>query len=69
MAYSGGAKIRLNCGVTGLGPQFKLQIDVENTGKSPQYDIPLMVVFNPALYKLSRTNYNVSFESFYRCHC
>ncbi len=59
MAYSGGAKIRLNCQVTGLGPAFKIEVEVENTGKTPQYDIPVMVVYNPAIYKLGRTNHKV----------
>mmetsp|Transcript_105811 Transcript_105811/g.183700 ORF Transcript_105811/g.183700 Transcript_105811/m.183700 type:complete len:479 (-) Transcript_105811:128-1564(-) len=52
MSSMGGAQVRLNAQVVGMGPQFKIVVRVHNAGVHALYDVPLMATTNPNLYRL-----------------
>lgn len=54
MSSMGGAQVRLNAQVVGMGPQFKVVVRVQNAGAHALYDVPLMCTSNPTLYRLSK---------------
>lgn len=54
MSSMGGAQVRLNAQVAGMGPQFKVVVRVQNAGVHALYDVPLMVTINPALYRVPK---------------
>jgi Bardet-Biedl syndrome 1 protein len=47
-----GATLRLNASVAGLGPLFKLRLDVQNAGSAPAYDVTLALTYNHELYRV-----------------
>jgi len=57
MSSMGGAQIRLNAQVVGMGPQFKIVVRVQNAGVHAIYDVPLMCSTNNVLYRMSRPCY------------
>merc|ERR1719409_484976 len=54
MSSMGGAQVRLNAQVIGMGPQFKISVRVQNAGVHALYDVPLMCTTNPNLYRMPR---------------
>eukprot|EP00929_Paragymnodinium_shiwhaense_P120367 TRINITY_DN92299_c0_g1_i1.p1 TRINITY_DN92299_c0_g1~~TRINITY_DN92299_c0_g1_i1.p1 ORF type:complete len:598 (-),score=146.79 TRINITY_DN92299_c0_g1_i1:95-1888(-) len=54
MSSMGGAQVRLNAQVVGMGPQFKIVVRVQNAGVHALYDVPLMCTTNPNLYRIAR---------------
>merc|ERR1712217_955751 len=54
MSSAGGAQVRLNAQVIGMGPQFKIVVRVHNAGVHALYDVPMMATTNPSLYRLSK---------------
>merc|ERR1712151_1103030 len=54
MSSSGGAQVRLNAEVVGMGPQFKIVVRVQNAGAHALYDVPLMCTTNPNLYRVPK---------------
>merc|ERR1719409_724606 len=54
MSTIGGAQVRLNASVLGMGPQFKIIVRVQNAGVHALYDVPLMCTTNPTLYRLPK---------------
>mmetsp|Transcript_17326 Transcript_17326/g.47071 ORF Transcript_17326/g.47071 Transcript_17326/m.47071 type:complete len:593 (-) Transcript_17326:94-1872(-) len=54
MSSAGGAQVRLNAQVVGMGPQFKVVVRVQNAGVHALYDVPLMCTTNPALYRMAK---------------
>merc|ERR1712107_564339 len=54
MSSMGGAQVRLNAQVVGMGPQFKIVVRVHNAGVHALYDVPLMATTNPTLYRLPK---------------
>lgn len=50
--FGGGVALRLNAQVMGLGPLFKLRIEVLNEGAKPLSGLPLSLVYNQQLYEL-----------------
>merc|ERR1719409_1672261 len=54
MSSMGGAQVRLNASVLGMGPQFKIIVRVQNAGVHALYDVPLMCTTNPNLYRMPR---------------
>jgi len=54
MSSAGGAQVRLNAQVVGMGPQFKVVVRVQNAGVHALYDVPLMCTTNPTLYRVPR---------------
>jgi len=54
MSSAGGAQVRLNAQVTGMGPEFKVVVRVQNAGVHALYDVPLMCTTNPALYRMPK---------------
>merc|ERR1719335_1057399 len=51
MSSAGGAQVRLNAQVVGMGPQFKVIVRVQNAGVHAMYNIPLTCAANPNLYR------------------
>mmetsp|Transcript_100526 Transcript_100526/g.260158 ORF Transcript_100526/g.260158 Transcript_100526/m.260158 type:complete len:591 (-) Transcript_100526:50-1822(-) len=54
MSSAGGAQVRLNAQVVGMGPQFKVVVRVQNAGVHAIYDVPLMCTTNPNLYRVPK---------------
>jgi len=54
MSSAGGAQVRLNAQVVGMGPQFKVVVRVQNAGVHALYDVPLMCTTNPTLYRVPK---------------
>jgi len=54
MSSAGGAQVRLNAQVVGMGPQFKIVVRVQNAGVHALYDVPLMCTTNPNLYRVPK---------------
>merc|ERR1712226_1510957 len=54
MSSMGGANVRLNANVVGMGPQFKIIVRVQNAGVHALCDVPLTTSTNPNLYRLPR---------------
>lgn len=54
MSSLGGAQVRLNAQVVGMGPQFKIVARVQNAGVHALYDVPLMCTTNPGLYRMPK---------------
>ncbi len=40
--------------MTGLGPNFKIVLNIQNTGKKSVTDLPVTYSWNEALYKISK---------------
>lgn len=57
MSSAGGAHVRLNAQVVGMGPEFKIVVRVQNAGVHALYDVPLMCATNPSLYRVPRPCY------------
>eukprot|EP00747_Dinoflagellata_sp_TGD_P031850 gnl/TRDRNA2_/TRDRNA2_135582_c0_seq2.p1 gnl/TRDRNA2_/TRDRNA2_135582_c0~~gnl/TRDRNA2_/TRDRNA2_135582_c0_seq2.p1 ORF type:complete len:585 (+),score=116.91 gnl/TRDRNA2_/TRDRNA2_135582_c0_seq2:236-1990(+) len=51
LSSMGGAQVRLNAQVVGMGPQFKVVVRVQNAGVHALYDVPLMCTTNQSLYR------------------
>jgi Bardet-Biedl syndrome 1 protein len=47
-----GSSLRLNATVTGLGPLFKIKLDIQNVGATPAYDVTVAYAFNPEVYRV-----------------
>jgi len=54
MSAAGGAQVRLNAQVVGMGPQFKIVGRVQNAGVHAVYDVQMMCATNPNLYRVPR---------------
>eukprot|EP00944_MAST-04C_sp_MAST-4C-sp1_P005002 g5002.t1 len=48
------SNIRMNVQVQGLGPKFRLLVDLQNTGKQTIMHSPMVAHFDPSLYKVDR---------------
>ena len=59
---SGGSttSARMNAVVMGLGPTFKFKVDLCNGGRTSLKELPLVVIFNPAIYISDRASSIVS---------
>jgi len=51
----GGASIRVNAQVQGLGPHFKIKLEVQNGGTKPLMGIPVAFDFNRNLYIMKKS--------------
>lgn len=54
MSSSGGAQVRINAQVLGVGPQFKILVRVQNAGSSSLTDVPVHCTTNPNLYRIPK---------------
>eukprot|EP00933_Yihiella_yeosuensis_P026875 TRINITY_DN20867_c0_g1_i1.p1 TRINITY_DN20867_c0_g1~~TRINITY_DN20867_c0_g1_i1.p1 ORF type:complete len:617 (-),score=119.82 TRINITY_DN20867_c0_g1_i1:152-1942(-) len=54
MSSGGGAQVRLNAQVIGMGPQFKIVVRVENAGLHALFDVPMMCTTNNNLYRMPK---------------
>jgi len=57
MSYmQGGHKIRLIANYEGIGPVFKIKLELQNLGQQPALDINVVLNFNDNIYKLKNRN-------------
>ncbi|CAE8692133.1 unnamed protein product [Polarella glacialis] len=54
MSTSGGANVRLNAQVLGMGPQFKITLRVQNAGAHAVQNASVMCITNQKLYRLPK---------------
>ena len=59
LSYTAGSSLRLNPQVQGLGPIFRLKLDIQNTGNRPIFGVPLSFSYNQQVYKLSEHMVNL----------
>ena len=52
MSYSSGSALRLTAQVQGLGPKFKIKLNLQNTGSKAVSDLAVAVNFNALLYRV-----------------
>ncbi|KAL9653887.1 hypothetical protein ABK040_012946 [Willaertia magna] len=55
LSYTSGSSIRLTAQVQGLGPHFKINIEVQNTGKKPIPNLFLLFGFDENVYTMEST--------------
>eukprot|EP00356_Strombidium_inclinatum_P009479 CAMPEP_0170499046 /NCGR_PEP_ID=MMETSP0208-20121228/29870_1 /TAXON_ID=197538 /ORGANISM="Strombidium inclinatum, Strain S3" /LENGTH=206 /DNA_ID=CAMNT_0010776429 /DNA_START=1251 /DNA_END=1867 /DNA_ORIENTATION=+ len=57
MSYAqGGQKLRLIANYEGIGPVFKIKLELQNLGKTPLMDTNVVLNFNEVIYKLRSRN-------------
>ena len=57
MSYAqGGQKVRLIANYEGIGPVFKIKLELQNLGKTCLADINVVLNFNEAIYRLKNRN-------------
>lgn len=54
ISFTTGSQLRLNASVQGLGPLFKIKLQIHNTGTRPKYNIPVVFAFNTSIYSMQR---------------
>eukprot|EP00736_Rhodelphis_marinus_P010114 Rmarinus@m.24802 len=59
LSYTAGSSLRLHAQVQGLGPRFKIKIGLQNTGKKPIFNVPVLVVFNESMYEVPNPFFKV----------
>ena len=52
MSFSAGSSLRLTAQVQGLGPRFKLKLNLQNTGSKAVCDMAVTFSYNAMLYRL-----------------
>lgn len=58
ISYTSGSSLRLNAQVQGLGPLFKIRMNLQNTGAKPITNVPIMISAAP-IYALDRCQLHV----------
>ena len=59
MSYSSGSALRLTAQVQGLGPKFKIKLNLQNTGSKAVSDLSVALNYNCALYRLKTAVFGV----------
>jgi Bardet-Biedl syndrome 1 protein len=52
VSYGSGASLRLNAQVQGLGPAFKIKLNIQNAGNKSMTNVPMTCGYNHDLYRL-----------------
>ncbi|KDO23995.1 hypothetical protein SPRG_10692 [Saprolegnia parasitica CBS 223.65] len=55
VSFATGASIRLNAKVQGLGPHFKIQLQLQNSGAKFVADIPIALHYDHGLYRIPQS--------------
>ena len=55
MSFSSGSSLRLTAQVQGLGPRFKLKLNLQNTGSKAVCDMVVTFSYNAMLYRLKQS--------------
>eukprot|EP00817_Percolomonadidae_sp_ATCC50343_P006749 CAMPEP_0117423714 /NCGR_PEP_ID=MMETSP0758-20121206/4274_1 /TAXON_ID=63605 /ORGANISM="Percolomonas cosmopolitus, Strain AE-1 (ATCC 50343)" /LENGTH=603 /DNA_ID=CAMNT_0005207051 /DNA_START=6 /DNA_END=1817 /DNA_ORIENTATION=+ len=55
LSMSSGSQIRLNAQVQGLGPHFKIFLNLQNSGARPVYNIPVLFRYKQSIYSLDKS--------------
>jgi len=58
ISYTAGSSLRLNAQVQGLGPHFKIKLNLQNTGSKPIFGLPMMLTSSP-VYKISTAQIHI----------
>ncbi|KAJ9460498.1 Bardet-Biedl syndrome 1 protein-like protein [Diplonema papillatum] len=52
LSYTGGSSLRLTAHVQGLGPLFKIKLNIQNTGLKALTSIPIIFTYNKTIYQM-----------------
>jgi Bardet-Biedl syndrome 1 protein len=52
LSYTSGSSLRLTAHVQGLGPLFKIKLNIQNTGTKSLTEIPIVFTFNQSIYRM-----------------
>ncbi|OQS01252.1 bardet-Biedl syndrome 1 family protein [Achlya hypogyna] len=55
VSYATGASIRLNAKVQGIGPLFKVQLQLQNSGAKFAADVPIVLHYDHGLYRIRQS--------------
>ena len=55
MAVTSGATIRLKAQVQGIGPFFKITLNLQNASTQSVYDVPVAFHFDHELYRMKQS--------------
>eukprot|EP00658_Telonema_sp_P-2_P036828 TRINITY_DN26563_c0_g1_i2.p1 TRINITY_DN26563_c0_g1~~TRINITY_DN26563_c0_g1_i2.p1 ORF type:complete len:146 (+),score=16.22 TRINITY_DN26563_c0_g1_i2:209-646(+) len=53
-SHASNSSIRLTAQVQGLGPLFKVNLNLQNYASNPLYGLPVVLSFNPSVYKVPK---------------
>lgn len=56
MAYAQGAQLRLTASYEGIGPVFKIKLQLQNLNKKPFHNLQVTLALNQSIYKLRDRN-------------
>lgn len=59
LSYTSGASIRLTASVQGLGPIYKIKLDMQNTGVKPMNNISILYSYNQDIYSMRQSKMNI----------
>eukprot|EP01006_Ploeotia_vitrea_P050077 TRINITY_DN67408_c1_g1_i1.p1 TRINITY_DN67408_c1_g1~~TRINITY_DN67408_c1_g1_i1.p1 ORF type:complete len:609 (-),score=85.28 TRINITY_DN67408_c1_g1_i1:410-2236(-) len=54
LSYTSGSSLRLTAHVQGLGPLFKIKLNIQNTGGKSLTALPIVFTFNQSIYKIAK---------------
>ncbi len=60
MSYSSGSALRLTAQVQGLGPRFKIKLNLQNTGTQAVPNLSIALNYNAMLYKVPASVFEVA---------
>lgn len=55
LSYASGASLRLNAQVQGLGPYFKIKLNIQNAGTKSMRNVPLTFTYSHDLYRMKKS--------------
>lgn len=54
LSATGNSTLRVEASVLGMGPLFKIKLNIKNTGPKSIADVPLTYFYNPAIYSIQK---------------
>lgn len=58
MSYAQGSKLRLNATTEGIGPLFKIKLELQNLSKKTMVGVRIMLSYDPDIYKINSSGYH-----------
>eukprot|EP00756_Hemistasia_phaeocysticola_P002698 Hpha_TRINITY_DN11831_c1_g1::TRINITY_DN11831_c1_g1_i1::g.2138::m.2138/K16746/BBS1; Bardet-Biedl syndrome 1 protein len=59
LSYTAGSSLRLTAHVQGLGPLFKVKLNIQNTGTKGLTSIPIVFTYNKAIYQMKKPSLTI----------
>jgi Bardet-Biedl syndrome 1 protein len=59
MSYAQGSKLRLNATTEGIGPLFKIKIEIQNLSRKIMIGTRVMISYDTEIYKIISSDYHL----------